>query len=657
MTAQDPGPPALIATAGHVDHGKTSLVRVLTGVDTDRLPEEKARAISIECGYASTVLAGRQVAVVDVPGHERFIRQMVGGVSNMDLVLLVVAADEGVMPQTREHLAIARLIGVESIVVALTRADLVDGEWLELVRDDVITELDRAGWPGVTPIAVSSVTGQGLDALRARLAEAVDTVSLKRRAALRDLPFALPVDRAFSAAGFGTIATGTSLSGQVRAGDTLLVWPSGRPTRVRQVQRHGEAVAAGGPFERLALNLSDLSKGDLPRGAMLAAPEGAGMATTLELWLRLLPEVPRPISRGEVVVAQLGMATAEARILPLSDVPIAPGGEGAVELRLLHALPFAVGMPCLVRGFERLAGSGLTMGGGRVVAGRDAPVRRVRREGRAALVQAFAAGDADALCRHALSDTGEAGLTRRDLERWLRVLKEPPRRTPTGDAVAIGDRLVGRAHVAAFAKDLRALVEAHHVADPAAQGFAIAELGPALGRQALGDHLAPLVDAAMALAGVERRGGLVARVGHVPRSPEDDARRAEAVETLLARAGLCPPWRAELPELVAAATGLPPAPVERFIQAGLKAGRLVKVHVEVVFHAEALASLLGQLDARLDDGGAIGVGEFKTLTGTTRRHAMPLLEWLDKEGFTVRRGDTRQRHPRWQTPMRLPAPR
>ncbi len=201
MTRAPEAPPALVATAGHVDHGKTSLVRALTGMDTDRLPEEKARAISIECGYAHTTIGGRPVAIVDVPGHERFIRQMVGGVSNMDAVLLVIAADEGVMPQTREHLAIAGLMGIETLVVALTRVDLVDRDWLELVREDVVAELSAMGWPGVVPTPVSVLTGEGLDALRDRLVEALAAASTRRRAAVREGPFALPVDRVFSASG------------------------------------------------------------------------------------------------------------------------------------------------------------------------------------------------------------------------------------------------------------------------------------------------------------------------------------------------------------------------------------------------------------------------------------------------------------------------
>jgi selenocysteine-specific elongation factor len=657
MTRAPEAPPALVATAGHVDHGKTSLVRALTGMDTDRLPEEKARAISIECGYAHTTIGGRPVAIVDVPGHERFIRQMVGGVSNMDAVLLVIAADEGVMPQTREHLAIAGLMGIETLVVALTRVDLVDRDWLELVREDVVAELSAMGWPGVVPTPVSVLTGEGLDALRDRLVEALAAASTRRRAAVREGPFALPVDRVFSASGFGTIATGTSLSGTVRVGDTLVVWPSGRPTRVRQIQRHGEAVDRGGPFERLALNLVDLGRDDIPRGAILAAPNGAHAAGTLELSLRVLPGAPRAVSRGDVVVAQVGMATAEARILTLSKGSLAPGAEGPVELRLLHPLPVATGMPLIVRGFERLAGGGLTLGGGRVVAAREAPVRRSRREARAAIVRAFAADDAPTLCHHALLDAGEAGLTPGALAHLLRALRTPPRAAPTGDAAIVGDRLVARSHLMSFIDALKRCVAEHHAADPASPGFPVAELGPALGREGLGDRLLPLVDAAVAAGAVERRAGVVARPGHVPRSPEDDARRAAAAEEILRRAALCPPWRAELPELVSAATGLPVAPVERFVQDGIKAGRFVKVHVDVVFHADALAALLARLDAHLADGGTLSVGDFKTLSGTTRRHAMPLLEWLDKEAFTVRRGELRLRHPRWEAPMRLPAPR
>src|SRR4051794_9063363 len=347
--------PLTVGTAGHIDHGKTALIAALTGVDTDRLPQEKARGISIELGYAPLVLpSGRRLSVVDVPGHERFVRTMVAGVTGIDLFLLVIACDDGVMPQTREHVAILRMLGLERGVIALTKRDLVDDETAEIVGFEAEELL-----PAIPAVAVSARTGSGLDELRELLDEAA--AGAEHRSA--GGPVRLPVDRSFTLRGIGTVVTGTLWSGTVQAGDRLSLEPGSREVRVRSVEVHDEQVEAAGAGQRVALALAGVERRQVARGDTVAAPDSLVTPYRLECEVSVLPDAPHGLRQAERVAVHLATSETAAKVAVRGAAEIGPGETGRVQLRLSH--PVAAGRGDRV--VLRLTAPQTTLAGGRVL--------------------------------------------------------------------------------------------------------------------------------------------------------------------------------------------------------------------------------------------------------------------------------------------------
>jgi selenocysteine-specific elongation factor len=346
--------PLTLGTAGHIDHGKTALVAALTGVDTDRLPQEKSRGISIELGYAPLELpSGRRLSVVDVPGHERFVRTMVAGATGVDLFLLVIALDDGVMPQTREHLAIIRLLGLKHGVIALTKRDLVDAETAEIVRLEVA---DLAG--DLPAVEVSSRDGTGLDDLRA----ALDAAAAGVGARAADGPVRLPVDRSFTLRGIGTVVTGTLWSGTVQPQMRLAVEPGGADVRVRSVQVHDQPVDAAGAGQRVAIALVGAERSDAPRGSTLATPGALRVTFRLECEIQVLPTAPHALRHGERVTVHHGTTETPATVAVRGGAELSPGASGMVQLRLASAVAALNGDRVIVR----LTAPRTTIAGGHV---------------------------------------------------------------------------------------------------------------------------------------------------------------------------------------------------------------------------------------------------------------------------------------------------
>ena len=361
--------PLTLGTAGHIDHGKTALVAALTGVDTDRLPQEKARGISIELGYAPLELpSGRRLSVVDVPGHERFIRAMVAGATGIDLFLLVVAADDGVMPQTREHAAIVQLLGIRNGVVALTKRDLVDDDGAELARLGIAELLEDGPHAGAEVVEVSARTGLGLDALRSALDRVAGTAGSRPS----DGPARLPVDRSFSLRGIGTVVTGTLWSGSVGTGDRLVVQPGGREVRVRSVQVHDQPAERAAAGQRVALALVGVERSQVRRGHVVATPGAFPESYRLECDVHVLESAPRSLRNGEPVMVHHGTAELTARVAIPGGGELVPGAAGRVQLRLRSRAVAAPGDRVVIR----LTGPAITLAGGTVT---DADPPRVRR--------------------------------------------------------------------------------------------------------------------------------------------------------------------------------------------------------------------------------------------------------------------------------------
>ncbi|MCL4226808.1 MAG: selenocysteine-specific translation elongation factor [Myxococcales bacterium] len=621
----------VLGTAGHIDHGKTALVRALTGIDTDRLAVEKQRGITTELGFAHLDLDGRRLAVIDVPGHERFIRAMVAGATGLDLVLLVVAADEGVMPQTREHLDVCQLLGVRRGLVVVTKRDLVDDEWLALIDAELARALAGTFLAAAPRLAVSTRTGAGLDALRAAIAQAV--TELPPRPATGVLR--LPVDRVFTLRGFGTVVTGTIASGALAVGDELAILPRGLAARVRGLEVHGQAVDRARAGQRCAVNLGGVGTDELARGDVLAHPGAVAPTHLLDVRFRLLAAARAPLPPRSKVLVHHGTTQVGAALVVVGErgARIAPGAEGLAQLRLDRATPLAAlpGDRFIVRGFQPLADHGTTLGGGEVVRVHAA---RARAGDHAAVVARFAAARAEERLALELRAARAAAPTVADLVR--RTGDDPAAVTRALDAMgAAGLALragTGAAAVHLHAETVAALEQAVLERLELPREELRRKLPAALPARAFD----AIVDGLVARGVIEAHGEHLrpaAAARAAPRSPlaADLARRFAAW-------ALEPPRPKELPALL----GQPEPAVTQALAALVADGGVVRVKPDLYVGADALAELEARLRAYLAAHREITPQAWKELTGTSRKYAIPLAEHFDARKVTLRVGDLRR---------------
>jgi selenocysteine-specific elongation factor len=630
----------VLGTAGHIDHGKTSLVRALTGVDTDRLPEEKARGITIDLGFAPLELeGGLRLGLVDVPGHEGLVRTMVAGATGIDLVLLVVAADEGVMPQTREHLAICELLGVTRGVVALTKVDLAGGELAELAAAEVAEYLAGTALAGAEVVPVSSVTGEGLARLRRALREAALAAAPRTP---RSGPPRLPIDRCFAVRGFGAVVTGTLVGGALAVGDAVEIQPAGLKARVRGLQWHGNAAPRVEPGVRCAVNLQGVELGELARGQIVTAP--GALAPTLAAdvrlaWLAVAPAAPKPVS----VELLTGTAQRRARVAPLGPPTLRPGSSGFARLHVEgEPLPLLPGDRLVVRGFARTAMGGTTLGGGVVLD--VAPPRRRRadpgllrdlevleREGpEAGLAVRIRRAGLSGIDRERLRR--ETGLVAEALDEALGKLRGAGRAEQTS-----AETWLDAAALAELEARLLAALDAYHAAEPLRPGMPAGTLRSRLPANAPRDA-AELALARLAACGeVVVEGDLAHRPAHRPSLAEAEAQLVERIAARLRAAGLEPPGLREL----ALELGVVAERVRELLAHLEREGRIVRAREDLWFDRAAVDALRVRVLAHLRAHGRIETLAYKTLIGTTRRTAIPLMELFDSERLTIRRGDVR----------------
>ncbi len=614
----------VVGTAGHIDHGKTTLVKALTGVDTDRLAEEKARGITIDLGFAPLPLDGIAASIVDVPGHEAFVRNMVAGATGVDLALLVVAADEGVMPQTREHLAILRVLGVRRGVVALTKCDLAsDPAWRALVAEDVRALLAGelgADWPVVE---VNAPTGEGVPALQAALAVAARDIAARGG----DDRFRLPVDRVFALAGAGTIVTGTVWSGGVAEGERVLVLPSGREARVRSVQVHGEAAPRALPGRRAALALVGVGKEDVTRGDVVVAGEGWRAGRALDAAITLQPEIAlAPRSRVRV---HHGTAEVMARVSALGDE--GPAGR-AVRLVLEAPLVLRAGDRFVLRSWSPVT----TIGGGVVadpwVDDFTRPPRRPR------LPPAGLPDDDRARVAQLVSRRGAAGMDRvalevaagLDVSRLTAALATPAQL----GLIESAGWLVAADEVKQAAERMKDALAGYHRAHPLeagmpAQAWRATAGGPRPARAELAEQKL------VAGGGVVREGGLVRRASFNPAASEAARAAQDQVLRALGQADAEPP---SVAELQAALRGVDVPGVLRMLA---RSGQVVQVGPDRFYEAAALGRERERLVAALRELGPATPAGIRDRLGRSRKWLIPLLEWADREGVTARQGDRR----------------
>jgi selenocysteine-specific elongation factor len=628
----------VVGTAGHIDHGKSTLVQALTGIDPDRLKEEKERGITIELGFAYATIGDTTVAFVDVPGHERFVKTMLAGVGGIDCVMLIVAADESVMPQTREHFDICRLLHVRRGIVVLTKADLVDRDTIDLVKLEVRDLVKGSFLESAVVVSVSARSGEGLDALRTALADAATRVASHPQ----DRATRLPIDRAFSMQGFGTVVTGTLVSGRVHVEDELALVPGDRRVRVRGVQVHGKKRQQGVAGERTALNLGGVELSDIARGQTLCTPGSLTVTRRADAMLDLLDSAKK-LKHGARVRFHQGTAEVLGRVsVAGSASEIAPGGRAAVRVRLEAPVALTRGDRFVLRAYS----PPVTVGGGEAL-DPDPPRLGVRTLSAVARFDALAlpTGGADDLAIvRMIHDSGPAALP---IDRLLpRAGVAPPdlpalvaRLEQSGQVSVATDRLVANEIVKERGDRLVALVAEFHKTQPLADGLPREEA-----RERLFARAHPNVFE-LVLQGLGEANRLVVRdrlalPGHRLELTPEESRARATIEAAYKASGLKPPDAATL----AAEKRLSQKVVEKMMSLLVRQKVLARIET-LVFHVDALQELKQDIQAlkgAAPNGRAtVDVATFKDRYGVTRKFAIPLLEWLDRERVTRRVGDTR----------------
>jgi selenocysteine-specific elongation factor len=624
----------IVGTAGHIDHGKTALVKALTGIDADRLEEEKRRGITIDIGFANLELPmpdGEilRLGFVDVPGHERFVRNMLAGVGGIDLVLLVIAADESIKPQTREHFDICRLLSVRRGITVLTKSDSVDRETLDVARLEVEEFLRGSflGYPNPI-VAVSSLTGAGIDDLKRELVRVAGEVPARdSRATAR-----LPIDRVFTMKGFGTVVTGTLVSGTIRKEDELELFPNRRRVRVRGVQVHGKSAEQAVAGQRTALNLAGATTEELARGMMLAPPATFQATSRVDVELSLLPSAKPLKDRARVHFHSYTSETVASVVL-YGKKQVGPGESAFAQLRLSDATLLLPGDRFIIRQFSPV----VTSGGGVVV--ENAPPKRVRNAAEYAhFLKTLAEELRSGMLRTRVIASGARGLGIAEAVArtgWLaQQIVSAAAANP--EIARVGDSFISKAALDLVRKDFISALEAFHKHNALVAGMSKEELR---GRFS---EVAPAVfesvfDEALQAKKIELAGEQVRLAGRGVVMKDEEAESKKIIEAAFANAGL------KVPALKDVLAGLKvdKARAQKIVTLLLRDKVLVKISDDLVFHQDALADLRKRMAAEKAKSPRLDVARFKDLTGVSRKYAIPLLEYLDREHVTRRVGDAR----------------
>ena len=627
----------VLGTAGHIDHGKTTLIKALTGVDCDRLKEEKERGITIELGFTSMTLpSGLKISIVDVPGHEKFVRHMVAGVTGIDLVVLIIAADEGVMPQTREHLDICKLLRVKKGLIALTKLDLVEKDWVDLVKEEVGEFVKGTFLEGAAIVPVSSTTGEGIPDLVAevdRLAQAVEERSSE--GLLR-----LPIDRVFTMKGFGTVITGTVIAGKISVGDSAEVIPKGLEAKVRGIQAHGEAVEAATAGLRVGVNLQGLEKAVVERGNVIVLAQTLKSTSVLDVVFQLLPGAAKPFKNRTQVRFHVGTVEVLGRAILLNQEEIKPGGEAYLQLRLEEPVAALPGDRFVIRSYSPV----FTIGGGEVL---DAfPSRHKRlspqvQEEMATLEK----GSEEERVKLRLFKAGPGGLS------WAEMVMRS-NQLPS-KLKSLIDSLVSKGGLLRFNGERLRYLHPQIMAD--LKRFSLDylkefhqknPLQTGAGKEELKSKLPPQVDARLfnhllSILTEEKKIALeketVRLFSHVISLKEEEKDLRKKIIVLFSRGKLQPPTVKEaLAEL-----GVPENELKPVLQLLTKENLLVKVKEDLYFHRQALEELEGKVVQFLRENKEMAPPQFKDLSQVSRKFAIPLLEHFDSKRLTMRIGDKR----------------
>jgi selenocysteine-specific elongation factor len=622
----------IVGTAGHVDHGKTTLIRALTGMETDRHPEERERGMSMDLGFAHLTLPSGIVAgIVDVPGHERFVHNMLAGAAEMDMVLFIVAADEGVMPQTIEHLEILQLLHAKRGVIVLTKCDLVDDEWLELVKEDVAECIRGTFLDGAPMIAVSAVTGEGLD----ELVRVMDAVAQEVPPKATDRPFRLPIDDTFVKAGFGTIVRGAIFSGQVRVGEEVEVVPKGIVTRVRSLHTYGKPTEIAVAGQRAAMNLGGVERETTERGDVVCHPTTLRASDRMDVALRLLPSAPRPLKDGAPVRFHIGTAERIGRVFFFDRNELKPSEETFAEIRLDKPVACAWGDLFVIRSYSPM----VTLGGGKVI--EPHPLQRRRRRVAEEFHRIAEKSRSEKDFVVTLLREHPNGVTVREIAQRLFLSTERARQIADeliADGIAFsldGQTLLWQEQVRRLQDSIIVTLRGFHTERPLRRGMPKETLRSLVAPDMAVNLFETLLQhfAQTGVIVVERE--TVRLPTHEIRLTEEQRQWAERMERKAKTAGFAPP---ELEELLAEFPDREQA--MDLLSWLVEQGRLVRV-AEFVVHPETIERAKQLARQLCERHGSFTASQFREAADTTRKYAVPLLEFLDQLGVTVRRGDVR----------------
>jgi len=628
----------ILGTAGHIDHGKTSLVKATSGYDTDRLKEEKLRGITIELGFAALDLpSGIHIGIVDVPGHEKFVKHMVAGASGIDIVAMIIAADEGVMPQTREHFEICTLLGIQHGIIVLTKIDLVDEEWRELVIEDIRAFVKGTFLENAPIMPVSAVSGEGISEFINTLDRLCAELPEKKSTGL----FRLPVDRVFTMKGFGTVITGTLLSGRVSVGETIMIYPSGITSKIRGLQVHDQPVSEAGAHMRTAINFQGIEKAAVNRGDVLALPGTLETSYMLDVELHLLGSIPRPLKNRERIRFHTGTAELPCNVILLNREDLEPGDTALAQLRLDSPVACIRDDRFVVRSYSPVR----TLGGGRILDPVPQKHKRLKAKTNQHLQILLNPNPETIIMEHA-ANAGYEGVTLGGLAIRTRLYG--------GELDAVLDALIARKmliqadaelrqyiHQETFEGFKQKLAEAlkrYHRLHPLKTGMSRAEMKakfPAV----LGEKLFKQM-LTMAV-----KDGVIVQSENDTRLPEhrvtlgsDGSQIKQKIEDAYFKSGLQPPYFKEL----AADLTLEPAASKNVLMLLVDEGVIVRVKEDLFFHAEVINELKKRLVTFLRSNPEITTPQFKEMTQASRKYTIPLLEYFDAINFTIRVGDARK---------------
>jgi selenocysteine-specific elongation factor len=628
----------ILGTAGHIDHGKTSLVRAVTGIDTDRLKEEKERGITIELGFAYIDLpSGQHLGVVDVPGHEKFVKNMVAGATGIDIVAMVIAADEGVMPQTREHMEICTLLGVRHGLVVLTKIDLVDEEMLELAAEDVMDFTRGSFLEGAPVLPVSAVSGQGLP----EFVKALDALAAQVPERAPSTLFRLPVDRVFSMRGFGTVITGTLLSGRVQVGETIMIYPSGISSKVRGIQVHNTSVTAAAAGQRTAVNFQGLDKEAVNRGDVLASPGTLKPSYMVDVQFHCLSSSPKPLKNRTRIRFHTGTSELMGNVILLEHDELKPGESTIAQLRLDTPVAVVTGDHFVVRSYSPVR----TIGGGKILNPIPPKHKRFKADVIAGLKGILGASP-DALIDFHIAAAGPLGvsffelrlmtnLTDKQLDTALKAMMS------ARSVLQVDKEARSFIHKIAFDALLKQTAEslaAFHKANPLKSGML---------KEELKGKFPPGTDVKLfnlALNQMIKEGRIVQEektvrlTGHTVSLAGDEVALRQKIIAIYREGALQPPFFRDVVETLRA----DPAQANDVLNLLIEQGMIVRTKDDLFFHAEAIADLKSRLVRFLEQNGEINPAQFKEMTGASRKFLIPLFEYFDSKNVTLRVGDVRK---------------